>query len=414
MKKHVLFIVENAAVPYDVRVWNEALAAKEFGYRVSIISPKLGKFDPDCMELQGIDIYKHRMFEAHGKRGYFLEYGNALFWELLLSLRVFVKKPFHFIHAANPPDTIFLVGLIYKLLGVKFIFDHHDICPETYEVKFGSKGMVYRILLLLEKLTFMTADLVVSTNGSYKSIAMERGKKSTDDVFVVRNGPNLSRVRFAKPNPSWKGGFDHLVVYAGVIGVQERIDVLLKAVDYITKQRKITNIKFIVMGPGTHLSQMIEQSKEMRLEKYVHFTGYVPYSDFYEILASADLCVNPEFRSEFSDKSTMIKIMDYMVFAKPIVQFESTEGRETAGRASEYVKNNSEIDFAEKIVDLLNHPKKRIEMGKIGKERILKRLNWDEQKKILKKAYEHLEMQKNASMPLKELSFNLSFFNSKE
>ncbi|RJP92365.1 MAG: glycosyltransferase WbuB [Desulfobacteraceae bacterium] len=392
MKKHILFIVENCAVPLDKRVWSEALLAREIGFDVTIISPENGKKNKKFERLDEIDIYRHPMpIEASGKTGFIFEYLNALYWELLLSIKIFISKPFHIIHGANPPDHIFIIALFFKLFGVKYIFDHHDLTPENFLAKFARKDLLFKTLSLMEKITFKTADIIISTNESYKEIAQKRGNKKTNEIFVVRNGPDLSQYTFPPPNKKLKEGFDYLVAYLGVIATQEGIDNLLRSVHHIVYQRDIKNIIFVIVGTGTNWQEMVNLSKEMGLEEYVHFTGFIPYKDLYEILATADLCVNPEFRDEFTDKSTMIKIMDYMVFGKPIIQYETTEGKITAGDAAKYIPNNNEIDFAEAIVELLNDPESRSHMGKIAKKRINEKLNWDLQKKNLERAYMYLE-----------------------
>lgn len=392
MKKHILFIVENTEGSHDLRVWPEAQAAKEFGYEVTVISPVKRNAILDYEIIDGIEIYRHPMpVEADRKCGFLLEYLNALFWELLLTVRIFIKKPFHIIHSANPPDHVFIIALLFKLFGTKFIFDHHDICPENYVAKFGKKDIFYNILLIMEKLTFKTANIVISTNESYKKIAIRRGNKQEKDVFVIRNGPKLDKIIFMEPNEALKEHFDYLVAYVGAIGKQDQIENLLNAVRYIVYKKEIKNIKFIITGTGPHWNNMVELSREMKLGKYVKFTGYIPYKDFYEVLATADVCVNPEFRNEFTDKSTMIKIMDYMVFGKPIVQFETREGKVTAGDAAVYVKKNDELDFAEAIIELLNDSGKRKNMGEIGRKRIYEKLSWDKQKGNLQKAYAYLE-----------------------
>lgn len=392
VKKHILFIVENNPVPGDLRVWNEAQAAKKFGYDASIICPKGKRAPSKFEEIDGIFIYRHSMpIEAARKLSFLLEYSNAIFWELLLAIRIYLKKPFHYIHSANPPDLVFLIAILFKLLGVKYIFDHHDICPENYLAKFNRKDILYRFLLIMEKLTFKTADMVISTNDSYRKIALERGKLDERNVIVVRNGPNLKNVIFKKTNAKWKNGFDYLVSYVGVIGNQEGVNNLLEAAEYIYHQQKVTNIKFIIIGTGPHLGYLVSMAKELSLEDCVQFTGYVPYEDFYEILSSSDICVNPEHRNSFTDRSTMLKIMDYMTFGKPIVMFRTTEGTVTAGEAAVYIEENDNVEFAESILALLDDEKKRAAMGKIGLQRIETKLSWDMQEKNLRKAYAYLE-----------------------
>jgi glycosyltransferase involved in cell wall biosynthesis len=391
-KKHVLFIIENQSVPYDVRVWSEAKAMKEAGYYVSVICPSNRRGRKRYEIVGGIEIFRHPMpVEADKKAGYLLEYSNAIFWEFLLSLKLLLKKPFHIIHAGNPPDHVFLLALFYKLFGIKYIFDHHDIMPETYFEKFGKRGLMHRALMLMEKLTFKTADIVISTNESYKKIAIERGNKKPEHVFVVRNGPDLSRVIFKSPNEKLKEGLKYLVAYLGVMNKQEGIDNLLQSVKHIVHTKGITNTKFVLIGTGSDWDRLVALSKEMGLERYVRFTGFIPYEELYEILATADVCVNPEMRNEFTDKSTMIKIMDYMVFGKPIVMYYTCEGKVTAGEAAVYIEKNDPVEFAEILLDLLADKEKRGRKGRIAKERIDQELKWDWQKKVLHKAYGHLE-----------------------
>jgi len=391
MNKHILFIVENNSVPHDFRVWNEAEAVKEFGYEVSVICPKNKRSSETYVNIDGIEIYRHiNPFDGTGKLSFIFEYLNACIWEILFSVYIYFKKPFHLIHAANPPDHIFIIALLFKIFGVKYLFDHHDISPENYVAKFRRKDMFFNILMMMERLTFMIANAVISTNESYKKIAVSRGRMPSEKVFVVRNGPNISNIIFMPPNRKLKKGFKYLVGYVGAIGNQEDIDVLLKAVQYIVYEKKIEYIKFIIVGTGSNWKNMVELSQKMGLQKYVHFTGFIPYEDLYEILSTSDICVNPEMKNEFTDKSTMIKIMEYMVFGKPIVQFDTNEGKVTAGKAAYCVKNNSIEDFAEAIINLLENKDQRTKMGIIARKRIDEKLKWDFQKINLKKCYESI------------------------
>ena len=391
-KKHVLFIVENAVIPLDLRVWREALSLKKQEYEVSIISPVNSRYGKRYEIINDIEIYRHpRPYEANKKAGFMFEYFNAIFWEFYLSIKIFMKKPFHFIHSANPPDHIFLIAFLFKVLGVKFIFDHHDICPENYIVKFNRKDFFYYLLFFFEKLSFKISDIVISTNESYKKIAIERGKKKKETVFVVRNGPDLTSVDFVPPNKELKNGFKYLVVYIGIIGKQDGIENLLNIAKHIIYEKEVSTIKFLVVGTGPEWNYLVELSSSMGLERNVQFTGYIPYRQFYEAIASADICINPEYRNEFTDKSTMLKIMDYMTFRKPIIQFETTEGRVTAGEAAVYIKENNEVEFAETIIELLKDKIKRKKMGESGWLRLCQKLVWEKQQPNLIAAYKYLE-----------------------
>lgn len=391
-KRHILFIVENNPVPHDIRVWNEALAAKEFGYDVTIVCPRGIKSPKKFEIIDNIRIYRHYIpFEAGGKFALIFEYLNASFWEFLFSVFIFIKTPFFIIHAANPPDHIFLIAAFFKIFKVKFIFDHHDLTPENYLAKFHRRDLFYKISLLMEKMTYNLADIVITTNESYQKIAMTRGYKRIEDTFIVRNGPDLSRIPPVAPNLKWKSNFNYLVAYVGNIGTQENIDILLKIVEYLVYEKNVVSIKYIIIGTGPQLRRLTQLCISMNLDQCVTFTGYIPYKDFYEILATADLCINPELSNEFTDKSTMLKIMDYMTFGKPVIQFETTEGKVTAGEAGFYVKENNITHFGDAIIQLLSDPQKRKRMGEIGRKRIEEQLNWNVQKQSLKAAYHKLE-----------------------
>lgn len=388
---HVLFIVENNSVPSDRRVWAEVRAAHESGYRVSVISPSEGEADcEEPTEIDGIRFYRHPFLEGDGQVSLLIEYINALFWETILAIYVFLKAPFHIIHAANPPDHIFLVALLFRPLGVKFIFDHHDIAPETYVAKFGRKGFFFRLLLTMERWTMRSAHAIIATNESYKKIAEERGGVPTENIFIVRNGPELGDLPNVEPNERLRDGFRYLVGYVGAIGRQDQLENILKIARYIKEDRGRRDIKFIVIGKGTDLPRVAKLGQQMQLDDIVEFTGYVPDHKLYETLATVDVCINPEFSNEFTNRSTMIKVMEYMAFRRPIVQFHTAEGQASAGEAAINVPENSEIDFAEALLGLLDNPEKRRAMGAIGRKRIESELCWEMQKPRIVMAYEHV------------------------
>ena len=380
--KHVLIVIENLPAPFDRRVWQEATTLKEEGADVSIICPKMKGYTDSYEKIEGIEIYRHPLpAEGHGALGYLLEYSIALFWELVLSIKIFLKKRFHVIHGCNPPDLIFLVALPFKLLGVKYVFDHHDINPELYIAKFDKKGLFYRSMLLFERLTFQAADYSIATNQSYRKIAIERGKMNPENVKVVRSGPSLKRLRLTSGNEAYKKGRTFLVGYVGVIGVQEGLDLLLDSVHYIVKRRK--DVQFAIVGGGTALDEIRLLADDMGLSEYVDFYGRVSDEKLVDILNTCDVCVNPDKPTEMNNLSTMNKIMEYMALKKPIVQFDLKEGRASALEASLYAKNHDTIDFAKKVMWLLDHEEERTEMAKFGYDRVLNELSWDYERENL-------------------------------
>ena len=387
--KRILFIVENLPSPFDRRVWQEAITLHQNGYQVAIICPTGKGYEEKYECLDGIHIYRHPLPpEAEGALGYVLEYSVALYWEFYLSFKVLFSHGFDAIHACNPPDLIFLVAGFFKFFfHKKFLFDHHDINPELYEAKFGRRDFFYRLMLLCERLTFKTADRSIATNESYKQIAIERGGMHPDKVTVVRSGPKLDRLKIIEPVLALKKGRKHLVGYVGVMGKQEGIDYLLRALHYIVEHKNRTDVHFGLVGGGTELTSLQAYAKALGVEDYVTFTGRVSDQQMLEMLNTADVCVNPDVANEMNDKSTMNKIMEYMALAKPIVQFDLSEGRFSAQEASLYARRNDTKDFAEKILLLLDDQVKRKTMGDFGRNRIITELEWKYEEPKLLEAY---------------------------
>jgi glycosyltransferase involved in cell wall biosynthesis len=381
--KHILIIVENLPLPFDRRVWQEAISLKEAGAKVSIICPQMKGYTKRFESINGIDIYRHPLpLEASGAIGYLLEYSTALFWEFFLALKIFFKRRFDVIQGCNPPDLIFMVAIFFKLFGVKYVFDHHDINPELYIAKYNKKGFFYKTLLWVEKMTFKVADYSIATNESYKEIAINRGKMEAHKVQVVRSGPKLDRLVKGPGNAKYKKGREFLVGYVGVIGEQEGLDLLLESVAHITKIRK--DIHFAIVGGGTELENLKILAEKLGISDFVDFYGRVEDAVLVDVLNTSDVCVNPDRPTVMNDLSTMNKIMEYMALGKPIVQYNLKEGRFSAGIASLYAENTDPRDFAHKIMSLINNPEQRNRMGEFGYQRVKNELSWEfESKKLL-------------------------------
>jgi len=388
-KKKVLIIVENLPVPFDGRVWKEALSLYKHGYEVTVLCPK-GKGEERGHELlEGVHIYRHPMpKEGNSVLGYMWEFVWALFWEFFYTLWIFLRRGFNVIQGCNPPDDIFLIALPYKLFGVKYIFDHHDANPELYVSKYGKTGFLYRSQVWLERMTYRYSDVVMATNNSYKELAVRRGGLVPDDVFVVRNGPNLDTFKLVTPNPELKHGKRYMVGYVGTMSIQEGLDILLEVALYIKNSGRC-DVHFTCVGGGPGLAGLRQMVKDKNLEDIVNFTGRISDADLLTILSTADVCVNPDKPCEMNDISTMIKIMEYMALGKPIVQFDLKEGRFSAGKASLYADNQNQVtDFAAKILQLLDDPESARQMGEVGMKRVQRELAWNHSVPNLIAAYE--------------------------
>jgi glycosyltransferase involved in cell wall biosynthesis len=398
MRKKILIIVENLPVPFDGRVWKEACSLRNVGYEVSVLCPKGKGYERGYEQLQGIHIYRHPMpKEGNSPLGYVWEYGCALFWEFLYSWWIYLRRGFHVIQGCNPPDDIFLVALPFKLFGIKYIFDHHDVNPELYFSKYERKDIFYKIQVWLEKLTFYFSDVVMSTNNSYKDIAVRRGGLSKEDVFVVRNGPDLETFKPVPAKSDLKNGKRYLVGYVGTMSTQEGLDILLDVADYIKRMGR-NDVHFTCVGGGPGLATLRQMVKDKSLADTVTFTGRVSEAELLDVLSTADVCVNPDKPCEMNDISTMIKIMEYMALGKPIVQFDLKEGRFSAQQASLYSSNQNQVaDFADKILWLLDHPDERKRMGEFGRRRVEKELAWEHSVGNLVAAYERIFNKKTVS-----------------
>ena len=380
--------MENLPVPFDTRVWKEAQSLSEAGYDVSVLCPKGVRFTRTYEYLSGVHIYRYPApREAGGALGYIREYGWSLLFQMVFSWWIFIRRGFHVIQGCNPPDDIFLVALPFKIFGVKYIFDHHDVTPELYVSKYARRDRLYRIQLWLERMTFRCADVVMSTNESYRAIAVERGRLAPEDVFVVRNGPDLRTFGSVAPNPDRKRGKRFMVGYVGTMAEQEGLDILLQIAGYIRDLGR-HDVHFTCVGGGPQLESLRRMAREQGLDA-MEFTGRVPDAELLEILSTADVCVDPDPPSEMNNLSTMIKIMEYMALSKSIVQFELKEGRRSAGESSLYADPaNMVVDFAEKILWLLDHPEERERMGAIGRRRVENGLAWSFSAEALLRAYE--------------------------
>lgn len=385
--KHILIVVENLPVPFDRRVWQEANTLSENGAKVSIICPIMKGYTSKYEVINNIEIYRHPLpFEASGALGYLVEYSTALFWESWLSLKIYAKKRFHVIHGCNPPDLIFIVAFFYKFLGVKYVFDHHDINPELYIAKYNKKGFFYKLMIFLEKLTFKTADYSIATNESYKEIAIRRGGMDVEKVQVIRSGPKLDRLQILPPDDKYKKGRKFLLGYVGVIGEQEGIDLLLQSFKVIVSKRD--DIHLAILGGGTHVDELKKLCTQLNLNDYVDFYGRVSDEILVGVLNTADVCVNPDKPTEMNNLSTMNKIMEYMALKKPIVQFNLKEGRFSAMDASLYAEDIN--DFSEKIITLIDNQELCLSMGQYGYDRVVNELSWDHESGKLIKFYERV------------------------
>jgi glycosyltransferase involved in cell wall biosynthesis len=386
----VCIIDENETVPFDRRVWLESRALADAGFEVSVICPVAGIHKAARETLEGVNIYRYRAFKAESKLGYLLEYAWALIAQFCLTLRVYAKTRFKILHACNPPDTVFLIALFFKPLGVRFVFDHHDLSPELYALRFRPGGFLYRMVCLAEWLSLRTADAIIATNESFREVAMQRGGVSPDRIVVVQTCAELRSLKETVPVPELKGKRRHMVVYAGQMEPQDGLDLLMASIRYVAREKNYTDVLFALLGDGSELHRLRSLADQWGLNEYIRFTGRIPHSEVCTYLATADVCVAPDPLNPMNDNCSMIKIFEYMGYGKPVVLFELKEGRRTADGAAVFARPNDPQDFGEQIIKLLDRPYLREELGKRGRRHVVERLNWENEQRKLIATYESL------------------------
>jgi glycosyltransferase involved in cell wall biosynthesis len=415
MKKaagRILMIVENY-FPQDTRVKNEADLLTNAGYQVSVIALR-EKGQPRRETVNGIEVYRVPHLELFKKTGpadhsraalfllklraslgYLVEYCYFTVACLFVGSYVFVTRGFDVIHAHNPPDTLFVVAIPFKLLGKKFVFDHHDLCPELYRSRYKTQeGFYTGLLRLFEWCSLKLADIAIATNESYKKVQTERAHKNPRDIFVVRNGPNQMRMRPVAPNARLRGMNKCILCYVGSLNPQDGVDYLLRSLRYLLSDLKRSDFHCVIMGTGDSLEDLHELAENLQLNGFVELTGFVSDEDLQANLAAADICVDPDPSSPLNEVSTWIKIMEYMAYAKPIVTFDLKETRFSAGEAAIYVEPNKEAEFAEAIAQLMEQPELQKKMGAFGRRRVEDELQWARVGKNLLTAYETLLVEK--------------------
>jgi len=377
----VLVIIQNMPFRLDRRVRSECRALTDAGYRVSVICPQENPDEPARFRIDQTIVHSYPAPpQAQGLAGYVREFAVCWWRTARAAARVHREAPFQVIQACNPPDTYWLLALLWRLRrGVRFVYDQHDLCPEVYVAKFGRKGLLYRALRLLERATYRSADHVISTNGSYQEIAQQRGHVEPRRSSVVLSTPDADLMRRGDQEPGARDQAKHLVVYVGIMGTQDGVDRLLAAADHVIHRRGRTDVRFALLGYGDALEDLRADCAHREIEPWVQFTGRVDHAAIGRWLSSADLGVTPDPPNEFNDRSTMNKTLEYMAHELPVVATDLTETRRSAGDAALYVADTDPAALGDAILEVLDDPERAGVMGRIGRARIVGELSWRRQ-----------------------------------
>jgi glycosyltransferase involved in cell wall biosynthesis len=388
----VLIIVQNLPVPFDRRVWLECQALESAGYQVAVVCPK-GDGDPSYEVVNAVELHKYRPYAPGGsKAGFVIEYAYSFLATARLAFKARRSGRFAVVQACNPPDIFWPIALILRALdGTRFVFDHHDLCPELYQSRFpGGPRLPHRLLLALERLTFRTAGHVISTNDSYRNVAMTRGGKRGQDVTVVRTGPDPQRLRRRDECPELRRGRRFLAAYIGVMGPQDGVDIVIRAANILVHELGRDDIAFTLIGTGDSFADLVALRDELGLEGHVEFTGRAPDDLVARILSTADAGLSPDPKNPLNDVSTMNKTMEYMAFELPVVAFDLRETRVSAADAATYVTPNDVGEYARTIADLMDDEPRRSLLGKRGRFRVEQELAWSHQRRAYLKVYQNL------------------------
>jgi glycosyltransferase involved in cell wall biosynthesis len=400
--RHILKL-RNDSYPQDNRMYDEATALVAAGHRVSVICSKLPG-QPMYEELDSVHVYRYPAtpFTGQGIVSYAWEYTYAMSALFIISLFLLITRPFDVVHVHSPPDTLVTIALFYKLLGKQFVYDHQDLSPELYYARFGGVGnpLIYRMLVLFEQLSCRLADHIITPNESYKRIDIERGGARAERITPVRVGPHVGTIRESDLQPVEFERTKTVIGYVGVIGFQDGLDHLLRALAHVVYDLKRPDILCIIMGDGDAMPTLRALAAELNIEPYIWFTGWMSDADLRRYyLSISDICVVPDPSNPFNDRSTMVKMVEYMILGKPVVAFDTPENRVSAQDAAAYARGNDELDMARRLVELIDDPQRRTQMSQIGRHRVDTEIGWPHQARKLVQAYATLDRARGARTP---------------
>jgi glycosyltransferase involved in cell wall biosynthesis len=389
----ILMLLENESYPADCRVLLQAESLSAAGYCVSVICPTDKTSTRKAETIGKVHVYRYpKPPHIDGLVGYLFEYGYSILMQFLISLYVFMRRGFDAIHMHTPPDMNAVIPAFFKLFGKKFVYDLHDLSPELYQAQRDGDGskLIHGLLLRFEEFASRTANVVIATNETQRSVQIHRCGADPSKCYVVRNGPNEAFIKQVAPKPELRKPGCLNIGYVGIIGVQDGVDYLIRAVQVLVRERKRTDLQVIIVGNGPAVADLKSLVKSLGLWDYFLFTGMIPFAEVPNYIAAFDVCSTPDPSNAYNDSCTTIKTMEYMAIGKPVVCFETSENIKTAGEAALYARNNDTNQYAELLEKLMDNIELRSTMGQIGKARVENGLTWNHQAVELIRAYDGL------------------------
>lgn len=381
--KHVVLCVQNLSAPQDPRVWREAKTLRASGYRVSVVCP-LGPNRQRNEELDGISIHRYRApVDTTTTLGYLAETTWTLVRSAMLVLRIHLRHPVAVLHAANPPDTYFLLGWLLRPLGIRFVYDQHDHCPELMAEKWGGSPLAVRLLRALERLSLRSAHLVVTANDSSRLSAIRRASRAEASVVTVRNGPDPP-TGHSPASPAEDDGTVR-ITYAGRMGREDGIDILLAAAAELDA-RHPRRIHLDLVGTGEDVPRLRRTAAALGIADIVSWPGWLDAAALRQRLPRASLAVSPDLGNSFTRLTTMSKVSEYIVAGLPVIAGDLPENRVTAGDAARYFPPGDIAGLTAALEALVLDPAERARMRKRAQLRASKLL-WADSAERLTAAY---------------------------
>ena len=377
-RRSCVIVVENLPVPFDRRVWQEAQALKADGWDVSVICPRTDRYPAASETIDGIHVYRHWLpLEARGKLAFVAEYSAALFHQLRLLWKIHRRHGFDVIQGCNPPDLIFLAALPFKLLyGTKYVFDHHDICPELFAVKYGSRPLMRKILAIFERWSYRVADHVVTANDTFRDLAIERTGKDPQQVTAVYSVPDSNMIRRIPADEGVRNGKHIVLGYLGVIGDQDGVDHLVRAVAHLKHDFERTDVGAIIVGDGPALASVERLAAELEVADDIVFTGYMTGEAMLSTIAAFDIGVIPDPVNEYNERISMNKVFEYSALGLPIVSYALTETRRLLADTVVVAKGDTPKDLAAAISVLCAEDALRARLGASTLDRARSSFAW--------------------------------------
>jgi glycosyltransferase involved in cell wall biosynthesis len=383
--QRVTMLLENNPYPSDVRVRAEAESLVCAGHEVEVIAPR-AKGQSAREVIDGVRVRRFRGFDAStgGPWGMLAEYlvaGVALHGHAVRAL----ARGASVLHLHNPPDILFPAGAMFRLARRTVVFDHHDLGPELVAIRSGKKPLV-ALARLCERLTFAVASHVLAANRSHAEIAWERGAKAAEEVTIVRNGPPRSWTGL--PLRMREGKLDSVrVAYVGAVAAQDGVEGLAEVLASLRENAPQLDVQLTVIGDGNARATLEAELQRLLVADAVSITGWVPMESVPELLQDADVCVDPAPATPLNDRSTMMKVAEYLALGKPVVAYDLVETRTTVGDAALLVAPGDVQAFAHQIERLAEDPELRAVLAARARERVAE-LTWEVSASRLLEAYE--------------------------